>query len=272
MAQRRNFTFPRPVRGTEEIVKAGLADNLRSLEAWIAANQDTLVQDGEKLVFLDGDGNDEWYWQVGTTDNLELYDTSGSLRAVWSVSGGYKQYDDDGNLVFEYDDTNQQFEFSPNPSNLAAKIDAIGLLVDDDVDAVPLGGYQNTGSHTLSAASTYERVGSLVLMGLATTGPRFTVTASGSVQFLQNASTTHRDAYARIRISTDGGSTWTSGPISRVSGMASDEMPRATVAVVGGASAFTPTGSVQLELEVQVSHTEMTVATSGFVWQAFGFI
>lgn len=260
--QRRDFNFPRPTRGPDDVVKQGLAENLRALEAWIAATQDLTIQDGEKVVYLDANGDDEWYWMLGSSDDLELYDAGDNLRAVFFATGGFHLNDSSGVTALQYDDANNRFSFRPTAAAEFARIEDAGLLTDHSEATVPLSLRNTPGSATITTASTWETLGTEIIA--ADTANGYSMEAEGAVGFRNTASTTLRNARARLRYSTDGGSTWTNGQNFRVDGLASNGMARASVPVSAGFENTTPTGDIHVELQVFASHNEVAVDNSTF--------
>lgn len=260
--QRRNFRFPRPPRGEIEGLRVALAENQRALEAWIAATQDVVVEDGEQVVFLDGDGDDEWYLVLGASDHLELHDAGGNLRTRWFTTGGFTVYDGSGNAAIVYDASNSRLSLRPSGGSELVRITDVGFLADYSSSVVPLQRYLAMAAHTFSAANTWEVMGTEVIS--ANTSTSYTLTAHGAVGFRNIASTTHRNARARLAYSTDGGSSWTAGQNFRVDALASDEHARASVPVVVGFEDVTPTGDIHVRCEVYASHTEVVGENGAF--------
>ena len=151
-----------------------------------------------------------------------------------------------------------------------AKLDLDGFKVPYTSGALPLTRYQNTGSHAFTAVATWETVGS-ASWGVGTTD-LISVTATSHAQMRQNASVTHRQVRLRIRISTDGGTTWTNGPQSRVDNMNVTTMTRLTMNSVAGVNNTTPTGNLVIELQLYSAHTEVICDASYFTAVVTGHI
>lgn len=228
---------------------------------------DLALQDGINLSFLNSTPTEEWSLGVDASDHLVLSDPTG-VRFEMLTFGGWRIHDEAENPVFQFVASSDRFRFQPAGTANVIDIYDAGLLTNYTQVVVPLSRFTDTGSFSPTITTDFETIGTITIA--ADQAHAYMMTAQGGAAVQQNTNTTHEDARLRLRWSTDGGSTWTSGPVFWAAGLASDEQPRNTMVALGGFENVSPTGTIQVQLQIRVSSTNVTVTGSGLTVELLG--
>jgi hypothetical protein len=181
---------------------------------------------------------------------LDAITTRLSGLLVWEsdVDTGY-EYVSDGVLGVKIANTTR-LQFAP-----------FGLYTDYSKNAFPRVWRVVGGGHSHAGAGAYESDASLFNKNLGTAKP-VSLTFHAFFQVRNTASATSRGARVRLRWSTDGGSTWTNGDVYRVDGLSTAKQQYATLVAEGGIDNVTPTGNVQVEMQMYISHADVVFGKS----------
>ena len=141
-----------------------------------------------------------------------------------------------------------------------------GLMVDQTNGALPGYKYESLGDLTTISASTFTSIDTanrpVILHGAHTNKVRVRASGHASATI-----TTTADLRARMRISTDSGSTWTNGKGTRFHGAADETSLFCALGVEA-----TPTGNLVAELQVWSTQTDTDFTNNYAEIMAFGDI
>ena len=138
--------------------------------------------------------------------------------------------------------------------NERMRMTAAGLLTDYSDNNLPRTWYENFGSFNTTATSTWETIGSAWSKSI-TTNYAISLTVVAAVSVAQTTSATHANMRIRVQTSIDGGTTWISGPAMRVDDLSNDEHAREVVTAMAGRENVSPTGNVQVRVQIYTTAT-----------------